>query len=158
MELFTVMSSLTSRFYSTKCLSSQQPFALQPRSQGRSSLPPERPWKGVCFNFTNSPKLPQICFRFYKLFIENSFFIFALKDGKSGHRFIHDRALKGNELGTWLTSQIALRILHRCFQRTTGIPLEQSVISTRYETHSSNLCAVVYHITVLDFFPLFGSR
>ena len=34
---------------------------------------------------------------------------------------------------------------------------KQSVISTRYETHSSNLCGVVDHITVKFFFHFLGA-
>ena len=41
-------------------------------------------------------------------------FLLALKDGKSGHTFIHNQAMNGNGL----TSQINL---HRCFQITISV-------------------------------------
>ena len=50
---------------------------------------------------------------FLEPFDYNFSFLMALKDGKSGHTVINNRAMKGNGFDTGLTSQINL---HRCFQ------------------------------------------
>ena len=47
--------------------------------------------------------VPNIFCNFWKLFIEASFFLLALKDGKNGHTLINDRAMKRNGFDTGLT-------------------------------------------------------
>ena len=42
------------------------------------------------------------------LFIENSTFLFALKDRKSGHNLIHNREMRGNRFDTGLTLTTSL--------------------------------------------------
>ena len=72
---------------------------------------------------------------FLEPFERNFTSLLALKDWKSGHTLIQNRAMKGNGFDTGLKSQINL---HRCFQRTVSMP-KQSVTSTRYRIHSPSL-------------------
>ena len=72
---------------------------------------------------------------FLEPFERNFTSLLPLKDWKSGHTLIQNRAMKGNGFDTGLKSQINL---HRCFQRTISMP-KQSVTSTRYRIHSPSL-------------------
>ena len=65
---------------------------------------------------------------FLEPFDYNFSFLMALKDGKSGHTVINNRAMKGNGFDTGLTSQINL---HRLFSNNY-LNAKQFVTSTQY--------------------------